>query len=229
MSTAAHLGIRLDEYDERIRTFIPPYDEMLDAAAEAVRAATGSRRRAVLVDLGIGSGALSGRAIDGARGVRVVGIDAEPAMLDMARARLGSRLTPLAGDFLTAPLPSCHAVAASLALHHVRTPSAKRRMYRRVHAALKQGGLLVIADCCLASSRRQQQRDRAVWLAHLARTYTRRESTRFLRAWAREDVYFRLEDELRMLRAAGFVVDVPWRQHNFAVIVGEKTPHRALP
>jgi hypothetical protein len=130
----------------------------------------------------------------------------------------------MAGNFLTAPLPSCHAVAASLALHHVRTPSAKRRLYRRVYAALKQGGRLVIADCCLASSPRQQQRDRAVWLAHLARTYSRREAIRFLRAWAKEDVYFRLEDELRMLRAAGFVVDVPWRQHNFAVIVGEKEP-----
>ena len=33
MSVASHLHIRLDEYDARIRTFIPRYDEMIEAAA----------------------------------------------------------------------------------------------------------------------------------------------------------------------------------------------------
>jgi hypothetical protein len=40
MGVAAHLGIRLREYDARIRTFIPHYEEMLDAAAAV--AATGA-------------------------------------------------------------------------------------------------------------------------------------------------------------------------------------------
>ena len=33
MSVATHLGIDLGEYDARIRTFIPHYEEMLDVAA----------------------------------------------------------------------------------------------------------------------------------------------------------------------------------------------------
>ena len=44
MGAASHLGIDLREYDSRIRTFIPGYDELLDAAAArsavTVRAAT---------------------------------------------------------------------------------------------------------------------------------------------------------------------------------------------
>lgn len=37
MAVAAHLNIDLAEYDQRIRTFIPYYDEMLDAAADVLR------------------------------------------------------------------------------------------------------------------------------------------------------------------------------------------------
>jgi hypothetical protein len=32
----------------------------------------------------------------------------------------------------------------------------------------------------------------------------------------------RLKDEVQLLRAAGFVVDVPWRRDGFAVIVAVK-------
>ena len=33
MSVATHLGIKLTEYDSRIRIFIPHYEEMLDVAS----------------------------------------------------------------------------------------------------------------------------------------------------------------------------------------------------
>src|SRR5215831_1860740 len=35
MSVASHLGIDLNDYDSRIRTFIPHYEEMLDVAGAA--------------------------------------------------------------------------------------------------------------------------------------------------------------------------------------------------
>ena len=41
----------------------------------------------------------------------------------------------------------------------------------------------------------------------------------FLRAWAKEDVYFTLDRETELLREAGFDVDVVWRRDSFAVIV----------
>ena len=221
MSVAAHLGIRIDEYDTRIRTFIPWYDEMLDAAAEAV--STHLRARAtVLVDLGIGSGALSGRCAASSRRLRIVGIDADDGMVPFARARLGPRLRAVAGDFEKVAIPRCEAIVASLALHHVRTRAAKAGLYCRCFAALARDGVMVVADCCLASSRRQQRHDRRVWRQHLERSYSAREATSYLRAWGREDVYLPLAEETDMLRRAGFMVDVPWRRACFAVIVGTK-------
>src|SRR5262245_33906037 len=112
MGVATHLGIKLDDYDASIRTFIPHYEEMLDAAATAV--ATLARRAPRVIDLGVGSGALASRVLRASTGARVTGIDSDEGMLDMARRRLKGRLTAVSGDFTCVPLPRCDAITASL-------------------------------------------------------------------------------------------------------------------
>src|SRR5262245_41480791 len=103
MGVSAHLGISLDEYDSRIRTFVPHYETMLAEAAAAVRALAPTAR--TIVELGIGTGALAARCLDAAPRARIVGIDADAGMLEAARTRLGRRLTAVAGDFQREPLP----------------------------------------------------------------------------------------------------------------------------
>ncbi len=49
MAVSSHLKIALPEYDARIRTFIPDYEEMLDAAAASLVAA--ERPLMAVVDL----------------------------------------------------------------------------------------------------------------------------------------------------------------------------------
>src|SRR5438552_5527263 len=120
MSVAAHLGIRLSDYDVRIRTFIPDYDTMLDVAASVI-----PRRTRTIVDLGIGTGALAARCLEQAPAARVLGIDADVDVLALASRRLGHRVTLVADSFLRTKLPVCDAVVASFALHHVRTRNAK--------------------------------------------------------------------------------------------------------
>lgn len=221
MGVTSHLGIRVSEYDERIRTFIPFYDEILDAAAAAV-AVTSPRRAPAILDLGIGSGALAARCLAVMPRASLAGIDSDAAMLALAARRLGDRVTTTSGDFLKVPLPVCDVATASFALHHIRTARHKASFYARLHRALRPRGVLVNADCCLAASDRIRRRDRDLWLAHLAARYGRARARGFLRAWATEDVYFSLDQEVRFLRRAGFVVDVTWRRASFAVIVGTK-------
>jgi tRNA (cmo5U34)-methyltransferase len=220
MSVATHLGIRLRDYDAMIRTFIPNYEEMLDEAASALHLMR--RRSPVIVELGIGSGALAERCVAVSPSARVIGLDVDADILALARRRLGPRLTTHSGDFLAAQLPACDVIASSFALHHVRTRARKAGIYRRCFRALRPGGLFVIADCCLATDRRQRERDRQAWRAHLERTYRPARAEGFLRAWAKEDVYFPLADEIDLLERAGFSVDVRWRHRAFAVLVGAK-------
>ena len=213
MSVSRHLGIDLSDYDARIRTFIPGYEAMLDAVAGALR---GDER--LIVDLGIGTGALAERCLARARHARVVGVDLDGGMLAAAAARLGTRATLTRGSFLRAAIPRCDAIVASLALHHVRTRPAKRGLYARLRAALLPRGRVIIADCYPAADPLLARAQRDAWSAHLRRTYTAPATSGYFRAWSAEDVYVPLRAELALLIAAGLRPEVAWRSGAFAVI-----------
>jgi SAM-dependent methyltransferase len=213
MSVTSHLGIRLADYDRQIRTLIPNYVELLRAAAATVPPTAGT-----ILDLGVGTGALSARCLRRARHARVIGIDADADILRLAARRLGRRGSLVCGSFLRTPLPRADAVVASFALHHVRTRGAKRRLYGRVRAALPQGGTFVSADCHPAADAALAGSQRRAWLTHLRASYSRAQAAGFLRAWAREDVYVPLDEEVALLKASGFRVEIVWRRDAFAVI-----------
>jgi ubiquinone/menaquinone biosynthesis C-methylase UbiE len=217
MSVASHLGINILEYDACIRTFIPAYEEMLDVAASAVPV----RARHIL-DLGTGTGALAARCLERAPKARVTGIDTDPEMLKLAAQRLGSHTTFVCSTFLRAPLPSCDVVTASFALHHVRTRKAKLTLYRRIHEALRSGGIVLTVDCHPASDHALARQQHEAWRLHLARAYKPSEAKALLAAWAQEDFYVPLEAELAMLTLAGFAAEVLWRKGAFAVLRGKR-------
>ncbi|MDQ3069782.1 MAG: class I SAM-dependent methyltransferase [Acidobacteriota bacterium] len=218
MSVESHLGISLREYDRRIRTFIPRYEEMLDAAAGALRiTAPGAK---TIVDLGTGTGALAKRCLAAAPRARVIGIDSDAGMLAVARRRLGARMDGIAEDFTGAALPRCDAMTASFSLHHIAARAAKQAFYKRMRRSIRPGGVFISADCYPASAGAIDRTDRRVWQAHLEKAYPPKEASRYLAAWRRQDVYVPLTEECAMLARAGFEVDVAWRQGAFAVVVG---------
>ena len=220
MSVASHLHIRLDEYDARIRTFVPRYDEMIEAAAGTLGVLEQARPH--VIDLGTGTGALAARCLDVRPDAEMTVVDEDAAILDLARQRLRSR-GPTAvfihASFVDFVLPPCDAVVASLALHHIKTKEAKALMYRRCRDAVRTGGVFVWADCCPSLDPALAAIERDAWRAHLRRTYSEDETTGFFNAWAQEDVYFCLPDELAMLRQSGFAAEVTWRNGAMAVIV----------
>jgi tRNA (cmo5U34)-methyltransferase len=215
MSVASHLGIDIREYDARIRTFIPDYEEMLEVAAAAVPA-----RTQTLVDLGTGTGALAARCLAAAPRARVVGIDGDPDILKVAARRLRGRATLACGSFLRVPLPPSDVVVASFSLHHIRTRPAKAQIYARIRRALRPRGRFIGVDCYPATARAVARLQHDAWKAHLRRAYSPAKATALLEAWSHEDVYVPLETEIRMLERSGFRVEVLWRKGSFAVLMG---------
>jgi ubiquinone/menaquinone biosynthesis C-methylase UbiE len=214
---AAHLGIRLSEYDERIRTFIPHYEEMLAAAAGAV-----DPRARHILELGIGTGALALLSLARAPRATVTGFDSDVEILALADGRLGARATLVCGSFLRSPFPPADAIVSSFALHHVRTRGAKLRLYRRVRAALRRGGVFVSADCHPASNSAMAASQMQAWRTHVRRTYRTARTAALFRSWGREDVYMPLDAELTLLERAGLTADVTWRRDAFAVLVAAR-------
>src|SRR5499426_29398 len=224
MSVASHLAVSPAKYDARIRSLIPLYDELIPEVARALGHATRPVR--LIVDLGIGTGALARACLESVSGARVWGIDADPDMMAIARTRVGRlsrRVTMTTGSFLDERLPSCDAMVASYSLHHIRTRAAKQAFYRRCYRALRPGGVLINGDCAPASTPRGFARDLDVWFSHLAKTFgSRAMGRRVYESWADEDTYVPLAQEIRLLERAGFAVDVPWRRSPFAVIVASR-------
>jgi tRNA (cmo5U34)-methyltransferase len=221
---AGHLGVQADEYDRTIRTFIPHYDRMLGTIVHWLGASI--RADGYVVDLGAGTGALSQAILAGMPEARVQLVDVDPTMLEAAAERCSShadRVDLRLGRFED-DLPRCHAVVATLALHHVADHDEKRELYRAIHAVLEPGGLLVVGDLLIhpeGPERRQMLRD---WYAHMSRHgITEEEADAHFAQWAEEDFYVALVDELELVRAAGFPrPDCFWRDGGISVYGGFK-------
>lgn len=211
-------------YDRRIRGLIPHYEELIAEAARALGAARRPIRR--ITDLGIGTGTLTRACLGVAPDARVVGIELDASMSAMATRRLGrlaTRVRIVHGSFLDVALPPADAIVASYSLHHIRNRRDKGAFYRTCARALRPGGILVSGDCFPPASAELWTRDADEWIAHLARTFgTRARARREFESWKDEDTYVPLAEELRLLRAAGFRIDVPWRRSPFAVIAAVK-------
>ena len=220
-SVHSHLRIEVWAYDEMIRRLIPGYEEMLAVAAgEATR-----KSPRLVLDLGAGTGSLS-KAMLLANGLPTVElIDVDRDMLQRAEARLagfGPRVRFTLGSFLD-PLPSCGAVAASIALHHVRSLDTKRALYRRIHAALEPGGTLVNADVAMAAEPSVSDALWRAWIDHMGAHGIDEESARrHFAQWSEEDTYFTLKEELAAVSAVGFDAECVWRHGPMSVVVGRK-------
>lgn len=202
-----HLGLQARDYDAAIRRYIPAYEHMIANAVDLVDG--------TVIDLGTGTGALAAAILDAKPTARVRLVDIDPAMLETARTRVahhGSRAELVHARFEDALIP-CDGVVASLALHHVSDIDAKRDLYRKIHAALRPGGVLAIADATVHEAGPARDRAYAVWRREMAtHGIDAPEADQLFAAWAREDRYLPLPTEFALLADAGFAApECFWR------------------
>jgi SAM-dependent methyltransferase len=106
-----------------------------------------------ILDVGCGAGLVAERVLRQIDGATVVGVDASPPMLAMARERLApysGRVILAQADFATMtadqlPERPYGAAFAVQAIHNIHD-EGKRRTYASIRAALAPGGLFVLSD-----------------------------------------------------------------------------------
>jgi SAM-dependent methyltransferase len=182
--------------------------------------------RGLVVDLGCGSGI--GAELLCAAGFDVLGIDQSEAMIALARRRAPASEFRV-GSFLTADLPPCVAVTAvgeilSYLFDRRNTDQRLTRLFRRIHAALRPGGLLLF-DVVAPGRVRGTGPQRGYWEGHdwtalveLKEDRKREVLTRRIISFRRDGELYRREEEVhrqrlfhrpqlaRLLRDVGFRV-----------------------
>lgn len=117
-----------------------------DRVIDAAEIASGMR----VLDVGCGTATLLLRLHERVPAATLVGIDADPAILEIARRKAQRVGAPIELDTATASALLCadasfDRVLTTLALHHL-TPDEKRAALGEIRRVLRPGGRLVIGD-----------------------------------------------------------------------------------
>jgi len=131
-----------ESYLAMMREAVPGYDRL----EEEVAVATGTGANSVL-ELGTGTGETARRVLDRHPDAQLIGIDASPGMVKVARESLPADRVTLHVGRLEDPLPEgpFDLVVSCLAVHHLEGPS-KADLFQRIAANLAPAGRFVLAD-----------------------------------------------------------------------------------
>ena len=169
----------VDRWDAQQQAFLPDREERFTALIDAVADGAG-RPDPLVLDLGCGPGSLAVRLLDRIPGATVIGVDADPLLLALARAawadRVGLRFAELdlraAGWAAALRLDRPADAAVSTTALHWLPPAALAAMYAELATVLRPGGLMLDGDHLA------EDETAAPTLARLGRALTEREERR---------------------------------------------------
>ncbi|TLG78929.1 class I SAM-dependent methyltransferase [Methylocystis sp. B8] len=212
-------------YDALRRKLIPHFDAFYGTALDLLEEAVGGDAFRC-VDLGVGTGLLSEMILERFPGAQVEGVDLAPKMLDAARERLavfGARVRLSFADYATAPLAgSLDAVVSALSIHHL-DHEAKRWLFRRIHDALRPGGVFINADQSLGATSEIEDAYQRRWEADVRRSGIDDEDFAAARKRAKLDRSATFADQIAWLKDAGFgYADIGWKRHRFTVFYARR-------
>jgi len=223
-SAQQHLGMAASDYDRIIRTLIPGYEQILSNINWWLYQIVPVDGK--VIELGGGTGALAEAVLAQLSHIRMEIWDVDANMLAVAQDRLSkfADRVSLRNKSFTEKLPECHAVIATLSLHHIATLDAKRSVYANIFEALVPHGIFLNGDCTLDSAEPTHTAMLRYWMDFMAsHGITEVEARKHFADWSNEDTYQHLFDELTILAEAGFLrPEVYWREGPFAVYGGIK-------
>ena len=215
----AHFEKEAAVFDELFFKIMPRYEEMMRALVESLPFPRNDRFK--IIDLGCGTGNLSRKILAAHPKASLTCIDLAEKMLAMARAKIGKsrQVSFRQGDIRDFDYSSKYdAIVSSMALHHVERKE-KPHFYRKLHNALRRGGIFYAIDIFVSSSSHLQRLFLKQWKAYMKQQGLPAEKiNEMMRRHRREDRAVCLADELGIMRRAGFVdVEVVLKHHNFAL------------
>jgi tRNA (cmo5U34)-methyltransferase len=213
-------------YDAPRRRLVPGFDEFYGAVLESIPFERRDAHFRVL-DLGAGTGLLSGMVGEAFPGAEVTLVDLSEGMLGVARERLSGepegRFEFRVADYSEETLPGEYEVVVSaLSIHHVGD-EAKRRVFREAHRVLACGGVFVNADQVLGETPGRERENHEAWLREARRLGASEAEIASALRRMETDRCATLASQLAWMREAGFErVRTGYENDRFAVYSGRK-------
>lgn len=223
---ARFFDVRVDGYDEHMRRTVRSFDEFYGAVARGVAGAgeTGAApverynppaRPARILDLGCGTGLELEQIFRLLPDAQVTCIDLSAGMLEGLAHKYADRkgqIHIIQDSYLTLPFGEglYDRAVSVMSVHHL-LPDAKRRLYEKIHGALRPGGRYVEGDYIVSQEEEAQllaeYREQAKSVGEPADGYYH------------IDIPFSVETQTRILLEAGFQsVEVIWQEGAAAVM-----------
>jgi tRNA (cmo5U34)-methyltransferase len=211
------------EYDTQREYVIPGLRQFYGTA---VWACESDEPAPAILDIGAGTGLMSAYVLEKFPQAHLTLVDIAENMLAMARQRFDGRdhTRYVTGDYSTVDLGGPYDIACSaLSIHHLESED-KRRLFGRIRACLKPGGMFVNADQADGETPYFRQRYLEYWNEFLGSgPLTSAQHAEILKRRDTLDKNERLSEQLAWLRSAGFSdVDVVYRNRTFIVTVARK-------
>ncbi len=202
---------------------------VLELIAEAAQAVSPRATRSL--DIGCGAGNYTLKLLARLPLSEVTLLDLSRPMLERAQQRIGDEhsvaIHAIQGDIRQIELPAEHydLVVAAAVLHHLRGAEEWRAVFAKLHACLRPGGSLWIADLVAHSLPQVESlmwRRYGQYLETLGGSAYREQVTGYV---VREDSPRPLPFQLDLLRAAGFhAIEVLHKNSVFAAFGAQKSP-----
>ncbi len=215
-------------YDRSRRQMVPCFDELYSTTAELIPFA---REQAFeVLDLGAGTGVLSQFIAARFPHAKILLADIAPEMLKLARERfdrdggtVSSRLSYRLLDHGHDPIPGTFdAIVSALSIHHLEDDE-KRALFRRIHAALREGGIFINAEVILGETEELERRVNEEWQRATREAGASEADLASAIERQRHDRCATLEAQMNWLREIGFrEVASSYRNLIFAVYSGRK-------
>jgi tRNA (cmo5U34)-methyltransferase len=222
-NTVQHaFDLAAEDYDRTRRRLVPGFDDFYRAAIDLIRFPRDSRLK--VLDLGAGTGMMAAFIAYSFPNARITMVDISNEMLERARARFelgGERFRFEVSDYGVDPIQEKYdAVVSALSIHHL-SDEQKRSLFRRIHAALNEGGVFVNAEQfrCATPERHRFHHER--WITRVRELGADDRDLAAALERMKFDRAATLEDQLEWLAEAGFRdIDCAYKNLIFAVYGG---------
>jgi len=224
------------EYDRSRRRLVPGFEDLYDAAVEAIP--YGSEEEIRVLDLGAGTGLLSAMIARKFPRSQITLVDISIEMLRVARRRFADspgRFEHRVMDYARTPLPSAvpgakigyDLVVSALSIHHL-TDGDKEELFGRIHRSLPFGGVFINADQRLGDTPDEEAAYQSWWLGRVHEVGVGESEFAAALQRIRADKNATLEAQLGWMEEAGFEnVACKYENERFVVYAGRK-PGRKL-